>query len=192
MRYQWMEVDEVDFNVGVLRELAEMKPGEWRAIEHVLRELIERGPRMLSSAVDGFRSGGGDGGGGRGGSTYSSVEAAAIAGLSAGPVEHLEDQVRQLQVDLEVGARHLRSILASARLLASVAGHRLDVPDQCEACKAAGLVRDGDHFGTVGGRLDPARQLCDLCYEFVRRHGRCPEPDERRRREVSSSWGVRR
>jgi len=73
--------------------------------------------------------------------------------------------------------------------------NRLVTPDvdqapPCLPCAAGGVNHAATHLGDVGGRLPRPVRLCEAAYEFVRRTGRIPLPEEAASHARSGRWRV--
>lgn len=177
--------DDIKATFRQLRRLAD-RTAEARALEAVRRQR-RGGP----STPDGFPSAHG-GGGGRGGAELTSVESAAAARLAGrGERDLVADHVEQLVGYLDQAIASLKAAAYRGNAVAALADAAPDTSRGCAWHADAGTMWIGDlTYGTVGGRLAAAVDLCDACYGFAYRHnGERPEIDSRGRlrRHVADS-----
>jgi len=162
---------------------------DWYAIEGRLVAAIYR-ERAGSLTPDGY--GRGNGYEPRGSETSDRTAAAAVALVDGH--DRLADAHRRHTF------RAIDDLEAMLDALGRLEGHltqvsRLVTPDEdqvppCLPCAAGGAVHPATHLGDVGGRLPRPVRLCAAAYEFVRRTGRIPLPEEAAGHARSGRWRI--
>jgi len=173
------------------RWFAALRRTDWYAIEHRMVAALYR-ERAGTLVPDGY--GHGNGYQPRGSTVSDRTAAAAVALADVADHGQLADAHRRHTM----GA--LADLEATLDALNRVQGHlaqvaRLVTPDEdqappCLPCAAGGANHAATHLGDVGGRLPRPVRLCEAAYEFVRRTGRIPQPDEAASYARSGRWRV--
>ncbi len=152
----------------------DLRRTNWRDLERRLIVALDR-DAVGSTLPDGY-SQGQDGPAVMASRGQSRTEAAALARLS--PRRREADPFRD---HLEQAVRHLEASKASAQAtvnrlaqLDSLTGEAPIVATRCETCASAGLTRDPDHYGNLGGALPRNMHLCSDCYKVT--HRRASDP----------------
>jgi len=173
------------------RWFASLRRTDWYAVENRLVAALYR-ERAGTLVPDGY--GRGNGFQPRASGPGDRTAAAAVALAGAEDHLHLADAHRKHTF------RAVSDLEAALDAVARLHGHlaqiaKLVTPDEAQAppclpCAAGGANHAATHLGDVGGRLPRPVRLCEAAYEFVRRTGRIPLPEEAAAYARSGRWRV--
>lgn len=180
--------------------LSSLRSTPWRKLQEDGLAALEREHRCGTTAPDGFGRGGEGSGSSLTADGHGDPLSALVVSLVLGRVGR--DLHRQYVASyceaVEDASAAVNRALTQLQNIADLRSDAPTTPRACEACQEAGVkdpatgeVRTWMHRGTVNGRLDRIRHLCDAHYQATQRMGREPTTDETRAWNDRGSWRVR-